>query len=54
MRSLIRTARPAQVVVTQLAAEEQQAWEAERQQRFTQRPVGQQPHWVDLTAAWTR
>ena len=54
MRSLNRQSRPAQVVVTQLAAEEQAAWDTERQQRFIQRPVGQQPHWVDLTAAWTR
>lgn len=54
MRSLRRSARPAQVVVTQLAAEEQQAWETERQQRFIQRPVSHQPHWVDLTSPWTR
>lgn len=54
MRSLRRTSRPAPVVVTQLAAEEQRSWEIERQQRFIQRPVGQQPHWVDLTSPWTR
>ena len=54
MRSLRRSARPAQIVVSQLSADEQRAWEIERQQRFIQRPVGQQPHWVDLTSPWTR
>ena len=54
MRSLDRQSRSAQSVVSQLAVEEQRAWELERQQRFAQRPVGRQPKWVDLDSPWLR
>ena len=47
-----RTIKP--VVISQLAIEEQQAWELERQQRFTHRPVAGQPSWVDLSNPWLR
>ena len=47
-----RTIKP--VVITQLAIEEQQAWELERQQRFAHRPVSSQPAWVNLNNPWLR
>jgi hypothetical protein len=42
------------VVVSQMAIEEQQAWEIERQQRFALRPIGHQPAWVDHNNPWLR
>ena len=54
MRSLDRQPRLVQSPITQLAIDEQQAWELERQQRFTHRPVGTQPKWVDLSSPWSR
>lgn len=54
MRSLDRQPRRTQSPVTQLAIDEQRAWELERQQRFAQRPVGHQPAWVDLDNPWLR
>lgn len=54
MRSLNRQSRPVQSVVSQLAVEEQRAWELERQQRFAQRPIGHRPKWVDLDSPWLR
>ena len=48
----IRTTKP--VVISQMAVEEQRAWEIERQQRFLHRPTGSQPSWVDLDSPWRR
>ena len=54
MRSLDRQPRVVAPVLSQVAADEQRAWEIERQQRYAQRPVGSQPHWVDLASPWRR
>lgn len=41
-------------VVSQMAIEEQQAWDIERKQRFIHRPVAMQPAWVNLNSPWLR